>query len=1836
MIKIIPAWNTLVEASFLGASYPYGILTEGLFTAPGTTINGYVGYTTLSGGITVNGSTTVANAAYYAALDDKNAAKVLIDAEICDYSNGAAVDLHNDATHYTAPAAQGSLNVYFPGVYCITGAMAISGPITLSGEGIYIFRTPAAFNVAAGLTITLANGARAEDIFWRASASTIGANTFFKGTILDNGSITTGASTVVEGRFFGTAITAPGNTINAPVSTSISSLGAQQNLRVGTTSATVGGSFSIVENATMRDITEITITENGTTDAQNDLDNIKLFYEMDTSVPYDCSGLTHDGSESQFGATDTDGFSGANGTSTFSGSSVNISTTSAMCIYVVTDVLDTATFDDTIQIEISEPTIDVIGSDYPTIGPSSAVVLPGTTTIEQVIITQANYHWRNDDGNETDGGATSATGGTENTAYPTFPKNVTQRLRFAVSNDGNVTSDALQYRLEYAEKITTCSDASGWTDVGAVGGDFDMSNSINLTDGADTTSGVSVANGGVSDPNTSFLTPNAGIRDTTSQTDDITLAATDFVELEYAIRASSTVPNDSAYCMRLTAAGTPIDVYTNYPELTVIDDVLVDILGSQAATVVVPTAGAYAGGVFRFTDRTTGAASIIGLTITASGTADIQNDISNIKLRYDLDTSSPYTCDDESYSNTDAQFGSTVANFSPSSQAVFTDAVSNSPTQTVCIYVEYDVTSDVASAETLEISIVDPSTEVVIIDSFVTPNSALDIPGTTVALAPSLTQANYHWRNDDGNETGATSATGDTENTGVNNIYQGTQQRLRFAVSNNGNASALTTGLRLEYGTKVTSCENVGSWQRVDTGVAFVMDTASQLVQGDDSTNILEAVGGVSNPNTTFLSPNAAQLETVDQLAALTITDNEFVEIEYALELTTESAFSTTYCFRLTDAGAAFPVYTNYPELEVQDRQDFLVQRGNAVVSGTGITLTAGVDYKAPTTNTRAYVRITDTNMTGAGSITLGAPSNPDDLSAYIEGADDLVTSFSIVRPPSATGNTRVQWEIVEYVGVAGGDNEFIVRDAGEVTYGASSLSVTGTAVTGVSTDSDVAVFITGQYNPATAVGDYNTGLSVSSWDATDNRPIFERGDADGVAARTSYAVVEFVGRNWGVQRAEHTFTNAGVVETESITAVNSLLRTFIHPQKLSGNELSGLADSGHEVWLSSIGAVSFQLEGDASTPAQQRSVVWVLENTQLGIGSMSVYRSNGTIAQTSTQPNAYLFSIGATVEPANASIVATTRSTGGSSTEHPRAQLGARVFDATQFELWKSDEGENQNFRVEVIEWPVAETSIRQMQYRFYVDNDALTPTDPWPLGASNLGENTAITDGDEPLGEGERTRIRLGLYINNASFVAESTSFKLQYALRFTTCSAIGSWTDVDAVGADGVWRAHDGSPVGGTELTDGGSLLLSTSNVSGTYEEDSPSVDNPNGAEVGDYVEYDWLIEHNAAIQQSSYCFRMVEDDGTLLDGYEVYPTVRTASYTPVITNWRWYDDEVSLTPTVPLAGEGVAPSVIANGEVMKLRVAVTEIEGAPGENIKFNLQYSEYPDFRDGVTLTATTSCEGNSLWCYADGAGSDNETLDTALLSGGDACMSGVGDGCGSVNESSGVSGTYNQPVYTTSEHEFTLRHDGARVNAVYYFRLVDATNGVNVTASSSYPSLSTEGAILTFTVSGIDAATAVEGITTDITTTATRIDFGSLPMDTDTEAAQRLTVFTNGTEGYRVYMDVSHDMINSYGDSIPSLASTNAAPATWESQCLSTMTGCFGYHVGDNILYDGSVRFGVDNSYSGIEPGLVEIMSSNIPVTYDMSEIVYRTRVGILQPAGDYTTSVRYIIVPIF
>ncbi len=164
-------------------------------------------------------------------------------------------------------------------------------------------------------------------------------------------------------------------------------LGAQtSSVNTNTSNDYIGGAFAISSSSSVN-VTSITISEQGTVNASTNLDNIKLLYEADTTSPYNCASVAYGGAESQYGSTDTDGFSAANGDSTFTGS-VAITSTSTMCVYVVLDV-GAAANNETIEIQITNPSTGVVVSAGG-IGPTYVRAISGTTTLVGAVTTLGN------------------------------------------------------------------------------------------------------------------------------------------------------------------------------------------------------------------------------------------------------------------------------------------------------------------------------------------------------------------------------------------------------------------------------------------------------------------------------------------------------------------------------------------------------------------------------------------------------------------------------------------------------------------------------------------------------------------------------------------------------------------------------------------------------------------------------------------------------------------------------------------------------------------------------------------------------------------------------------------------------------------------------------------------------------------------------------------------------------------------------------------------------------------------------------------------------------------------------------------------------------------------------------------------------------------------------------------------------------------------------------------------------------------------------------------------------------------------------------------------------
>ena len=1622
--------------------------------------------------------------------------------------------------------------------------------------------------------------------------------------------------------------------------TTIGAIGAMvSTVEASTTANYLGGAF-VVDSILTNTVSSLTITETGSIDASTGLDNISLYYDTDTSAPYDCADQTYDGNEPQFGNTVSDGFNAADGEVEIDGAAVVIGPTVTLCLYVIADVTSLAFDGEEISLQVADPMSD-LGVTGSAPFPINSVVLSGSTTIVASDLTQTGYHWRADDGTELT--ATSLTG-SANTPVTSHTKYTPARLRLGVAVTGSTSTTPVSYQLEYATLANSCALATGWVAVDAADDAFAMFDSTFIADGADTTN-INLATGGVPDVETNFVTTNGGVQDIGDTTSSLTLATDEFVELEYSIVATSSAAEGITYCFRVTDNGTPLSVYDQYPEITIQSDITVSATGTQRATVEPNNTDVEMGGVFVFTGNT-GTYNISRLTITETGSIDASTGLDNISLYYDTDTSAPYDCADQTYDGNEPQFGNTVSDgFSAADgEVVLNDtsaSVTVSPTRAVCMYTVLDVTNSANNNETIRLSISSPSTEVVAGSASVAPSSPVFLTGTTTVLRAVLTQNHYHWRQNDGTETDASSYTNGVEDTAVSDFNRNNEIRLRLSLANEGATSTTALSYQLQSATKVSTCNLATDWSTIssNTDNEWALLDSDFLSDGDNTTNIANAIGGVSDENTQFVGSGGV-LDTSSSTVALVLSEDDFYELEFSLTSTNATEYQTTYCFRLVSSVDTLEDYALYPEITTASKRDFRIQRGQATITGTSVTINAGTDYTAPEAANRAFIRITNTHHTGAGNTTGGGSQDVEEVTAYISNPENLANSITFTRN-RALNDTYIDWEIIEFIGRSNTDNEIIVRGADTVTLNSNQTNVTGSALTGVEDDADVVVFITGVRGNDTGNDFYATQVT-SDWLSATKQPTLTREATGNSVTLVSYAVVEFVGENWHIQRAEHTYTAAGTTETENIDSVTSINQTFIHAQKRVGANAT-VINHGHEVYLSSIGRVSFALPTGASTDITHTSVAWVIANTQTGTGAMRVERQNGS-TRNGSEPLALAVAISDTLEDVSNSSIFGNSSALGSNTAHPRSVAGLRILSDSSYQLWRSDTGVDLFYRTELVQWPVADLNLRQNYYRFYVDNNLLSPTDAWPAGDADIGENTPITNDDNPPGLGDVLRLRTTVQVRNANLPANFAQFKLQFAERITTCTAVNNWSDVGlAASTTALWRGFNATgTTDGTDLSSDpptpGDLLLSVANVAGSVEHVNDSALNPYRVFDGEDVEYDWYLQHNGAEADTVYCFRLVEADDSVLAGYLQYPQIRTADFTPNIADWRWYGDPENETPSNTLALINSAPTNIGASSTLALRVVIPETKQVSANNVKFTLQFSEDPSFTSATTLAAATGCTLADTWCYHQGGGVDNSLITTAVVGTSDSCVGGVGTGCGTHNSSvtpAAIGHTHN--AGTAQEYSFTLTSTAPRPNAVYYFRLFDVNRAkpVALATDGSYPTVVGEGAGLVFSIGGLPSGTSTAGVVTTASTTATAVSFDDVNFNSDVIAAQRIGVDTNAIEGYRVWKYTLSDLTNSSGNTIPNITSTNAAPTSWSTACTNAQVGCVGYHTTDATLQNGSTRFAAVDTYAGLHSEPAEIIYSSLSAN-EHHDIIYRLSVSELQPAGQYETAVVYIATPVF
>jgi hypothetical protein len=140
-----------------------------------------------------------------------------------------------------------------PGVYTFSSSAQLTGSLTLSGNGVFIFRIGSALTTASNSVVLLQKGAQACAVYWQVgSSATLGSATHFQGNLMALSSITMVTAANLTGRALARngALTLDTNDITPPSGT----------CKVDASTSSAAGSGSTVGSGT-------TVGSGSTTDA---------------------------------------------------------------------------------------------------------------------------------------------------------------------------------------------------------------------------------------------------------------------------------------------------------------------------------------------------------------------------------------------------------------------------------------------------------------------------------------------------------------------------------------------------------------------------------------------------------------------------------------------------------------------------------------------------------------------------------------------------------------------------------------------------------------------------------------------------------------------------------------------------------------------------------------------------------------------------------------------------------------------------------------------------------------------------------------------------------------------------------------------------------------------------------------------------------------------------------------------------------------------------------------------------------------------------------------------------------------------------------------------------------------------------------------------------------------------------------------------------------------------------------------------------------------------------------------------------------------------------------
>ncbi|HET7630298.1 MAG TPA: hypothetical protein VFK03_02900, partial [Candidatus Saccharimonadales bacterium] len=204
-------------------------------------------------------------------------------------------------------------------------------------------------------------------------------------------------------------------------------------------------------------------------------------------------------------------------------------------------------------------------------------------------------------------------------------------------------------------------------------------------------------------------------------------------------------------------------------------------------------------------------------------------------------------------------------------------------------------------------------------------------------------------------------------------------------------------------------------------------------------------------------------------------------------------------------------------------------------------------------------------------------------------------------------------------------------------------------------------------------------------------------------------------------------------------------------------------------------------------------------------------------------------------------------------------------------------------------------------------------------PIGAQLAATSTPATAPDE----GTIFRLRLDIHTYNGQADSGTLQLKLQYAPKggAATCSTVpsGNFDDITD-SSDGIRWADNTNAVSGMGVALNSEDPIhgsDTPNIDQTYQEKGTTTfTNSNAIPAGQDGMWDFGLVAYHAFQNTTYCFRVVNDDGSLIDNYTQYPELDIPPATLTQASFRWYNPEPSGSSTTFIKDYGNTKNETAN--------------------------------------------------------------------------------------------------------------------------------------------------------------------------------------------------------------------------------------------------------------------------------------------------------------------------------